>query len=377
MKSIKVKSISFLLAVFCTLSLFACANPAPPVENVKTTQEVTGAGDANSGGENVTTPSTDEVSLPAATNPLTGLPCDEELEGKRPIAIMFNNLKASLPQIGLSQFDIIHEVLAEGGILRFVAVTQDYSEIEKIGSIRSARPYYVELSTVYDAIYIHAGGSEAGKEHIGKLGVNHIDALAYEGVTIEDIKTFYRDQERRNNGYAKEHTLFTSGEGIQKVVKKLKFRTDLKDQEFTAFSFDQEHSALNGSKNASYIKIPHSNYSVSEFKYNQTDKLYYHQQYGKEHIDGENNTKIATENVFVLFAEQKVNPDKTRVITLTGTGSGYYMADGKAVSITWKRESNSGGFTYFLEDGSELKVKCGKTYISIVDSKTAPSVTIS
>jgi hypothetical protein len=72
---------------------------------------------------------------------------------------MLNNLKQALPQQGNSQADIIFEVLAEGGITRMMALYQDPSSVGFIGSVRSARRYYMELAAGMDAVFIHAGGS--------------------------------------------------------------------------------------------------------------------------------------------------------------------------------------------------------------------------
>ena len=52
------------------------------------------------------------------TNPLTGEGSAVDLAGARPVAIMLNNLKKALPQLGVSQADLIYELPAEGGITR-------------------------------------------------------------------------------------------------------------------------------------------------------------------------------------------------------------------------------------------------------------------
>lgn len=311
--------------------------------------------------------------LPENMNPLTGLECDASLVGQRPIAVMFNNLREALPQIGLSQCDIIYEVLAEGGILRLEGIIQDYAEIEKLGSVRSARPYYAELSTAYDAIYVHAGRSALAANVLSRLQINNLN-----GVEGPGGAAFYRDQDRLNGGYAMEHTMFTSGENIVNVAKVLGYRTERNDTSFSAFKFDPAFKSIGSGISASYIKVPHSYYSVSEFKYNENDELYYHYQYDDAHVDGANNKHIATENVFILFADHSVNPDgKTLSIRLTGEGKGYYFSCGEAISIVWKRASETGTFSYYLEDGTELSVRQGKSFISIADNKIASAVTIS
>ena len=72
---------------------------------------------------------------------------------------MVNNAPAARPQSGLSAADIIIEVLAEGGITRFIAIFQSEGGAESVGPIRSIRPYLIELGESYDGVLIHAGGS--------------------------------------------------------------------------------------------------------------------------------------------------------------------------------------------------------------------------
>ena len=92
-------------------------------------------------------------------NPLTGLPMGEEWVGRRPVAIMLNNLKEAQPQLGQSQADIIYEALEEGGITRILALFQDVTGVGQIGTVRSTRPYFVRLAVGQDALLTHCGGS--------------------------------------------------------------------------------------------------------------------------------------------------------------------------------------------------------------------------
>ena len=68
--------------------------------------------------------SSEEESVPVVEqtgnlNPLTGLmTLSDEAVGKRPVAIVINNIKDSLPQYGIAGADIIFEMVAEAGITR-------------------------------------------------------------------------------------------------------------------------------------------------------------------------------------------------------------------------------------------------------------------
>ena len=135
-------------------------------------------------------------------SPLSGLPIGEEWLNRRPVAIMLNNLKEALPQMGQSQADIIYEVPAEGGITRMLAVYQSVEGVGKIGSIRSARPYYLELALGHDAIFIHAGGSEDAYTRISQWGVAALDGVQGPYLSNqENGNLMWRDPERKKGGH--------------------------------------------------------------------------------------------------------------------------------------------------------------------------------
>ncbi len=362
-----------LLLAFVTVFGFASCGKKEPntVESefetviLKTTEEETTE-------EEVVVPT-----LPENMNPLTGLECDPALKGKRPIGVMFNNIKAALPQVGLSKCDIIYEVLAEGGITRFEGLIHEYANAGNLGSVRSSRPYYVNLARAYDALYIHAGGSDLAYSVMNSSGIDHFDGVKGNFYVNGEL-LFWRDQGRLNSGYSLEHTMFVSGNDIAQGVIDRNIRSDLKDQGYKAFNFDPAFAGIGSGQSATYIKIPQSYYYVSEFNYDAENDVYLHSHYGTKHIDGATGEQIKTTNVFVLFTAQRIIDNYgCREVTLTGEGSGYYFNGGEYVSLTWKRANDDAPFQYFAADGSELKVEQGKSYVALVDQSIATSLTIS
>ena len=86
--------------------------------------------------------------------------------------------------------------------------------VGKIGSIRSARPYYLELALGHDAIYIHAGGSEDAYAKIRQWGVTALDGVNGPYMSnSENGNLMWRDPERRKS-YSLEHTVVTTGTSI-------------------------------------------------------------------------------------------------------------------------------------------------------------------
>ena len=52
-------------------------------------------------------------------------------------------------------------------------------------------------------------------------------------------------------------------------------------------------------------------------------------------------------------------------LDMTTGGEGYYIANGKTVGITWQMEE--GGMIKFKNnDGEDLLINCGKTYIGLM-----------
>ena len=84
-------------------------------------------------------PTVPEETGPEFVNPLTGEETAADISGNRPCAFMINNIRIAQPQLGISKADIIWEAPVEGGITRMMAVFQDVSDVETIGSLRSSR----------------------------------------------------------------------------------------------------------------------------------------------------------------------------------------------------------------------------------------------
>lgn len=102
------KSLTALLALALTVGLTACSSKPPEEPEPPEPQpSVSVAAPVEPEPE-------PEPELPYV-NPLTGEGCAQDIAQKRPVAIMLNNLKKALPQLGVSQADIIYEAPAEGG----------------------------------------------------------------------------------------------------------------------------------------------------------------------------------------------------------------------------------------------------------------------
>ncbi len=387
MKRIKLRFSAAILAALLLLpSLCACGEAPLPQSTLPATEPASSA-EATLPGTTVETagetaetePETTAEPEPLFRNPYTGLETTEEKVLQRPVAVMFNNLYEALPQKGINSADIVYEVLAEGGILRMCGIITDYETVPALGSLRSARPYYVELALANDAVFVHAGGSDRGYDAIVTLKCDDVDAARRGPFFVNGVPVFYRDQERLNKGVAYEHTLFATGEMIRAAVESKGYRTERADPDFTAFAFRDEAAPLGSGVPALDITVPHSRYSVSKFHFNEWTGRYEHTEYNEPHIDAGDGDQVWADNLFILYAPHSLYPGQTvtayQKIDLTGEGEGVYCWGGERVSLTWKRESQTGAFSFYGEDGEELPVNPGRSYVVIANQNIKGAVT--
>lgn len=311
-------------------------------------------------------------------NKLTGLPTTEQLSNQRPVAIMFNNIKAALPQHGIADMDVVYEAIVEGSITRLLGVTTNWQELSTLGSIRSSRDYYIDFSDAHNAIYIHAGGSDIAYGVLSQRRTDNIDGV---NGNAADSRAFYRDQERRKKGVSLEHTMFTTGERLTKAIADNKFKTTLKDGFVSPLKFADVPSDMVG-EDATYVYVPFSTYAQSYFDYNSETGVYDKGQYvsskssldkhDSPHIDGNTNAQLAFDNIIIIYTSYRTIDDKGRqAVNFTGSGDGYYFSDGKGKKIKWERATRTGGYTLYEADGTtELLLNKGKTYIGVVRNGT-------
>lgn len=350
-----MKRILPALLILCLL-LGACnSQPAAPTTTAPTTE--------------ATVPSTAETTVPPTTeapteppvlyrHPLTGQPLDEPFAG-RVVAFTINNIPAAMPHHGVSKADMIYEVTVEGGATRCLALFTDLTDAGPIGSVRSARTYFISLARCYNAVFVHSGRSEYAQKVFNTGVCDHVDA---------DPAIFYRDQARQNAGYAYEHTHFTNG---QKALEYLQGRFTMTVEPDTGYGLGfVDEQVLNGeSAKTAQVNFGAGYVKTTKFTYDETTNSYTAFQNGADYIDGNTKELLRFENVLVLHAVRTGVPGAPGgnvYHQLVGENKGYYVSGGQVVPIKWTRASDDDVFVYTLEDGTPLNLIPGKTYVGII-----------
>lgn len=136
------------------------------------------------------------------TSPLDGLRVPAASVRHRVAAVMIDNYPdGARPQSGLRDADIVYEAEAEGGITRYLALFLEQTP-KKIGPVRSARLYFVDLAQPYQPYFAHAGENDDVWEPLKELreaGFADVEEIVGVG------EAFWRDDSRDMP-----HNLYTS-----------------------------------------------------------------------------------------------------------------------------------------------------------------------
>lgn len=275
----------------------------------------------------------------------------------RPYAVMINNINVARPlQSGLQDAYIIYEIIVEGGITRYMALFLD-QDTERIGSIRSARHYFLDYALENDAIYVHHGQSPQAQSDFSRLDVDRI--------VVDNSKTGWRDN---TLNVATEHRLFTSIEKLNSGLGNV--RTERDNDLLLNYSIDElDLSSYVGAIPANNVTIKYSGYITNTYEYDSESGVYKRFVNGEEHTDYVTKEQYTFKNIITYQVDNYTLNDgenKGRQdIENIGEGTGYYISGGYAVPITWEKSSRTSQTKYYLENGEELVVNDGNTFIQI------------
>ena len=339
----------------------------PDISTEKVTESTTEKAAETEAPDADTTESVSEVTTEPdptslAHNPLTGeYGYNADAVGKRPVAVMINNIDQSLPQYGISSADYIYEVVVEGGITRLMAVFGDYTNVPTLCSIRSCRYYYPLIANGLDAIYCHWGmDMTIAKETLERLGIDRFD-----GDNSSD-GLFYND-ENRLEYYAREHTGCLDGSQLPANIENAGFRTEVKNGGADYMKFAEGTEFLDISdEECESMTITFSESYFSTFTYDSETKTYLKQHSGSPHMDASNDKQLAFTNVFALKTNVYLREDGYRMDVELDGGEGYYFSGGKVKAINWTKNGDDSNFRFTdAETGEEITVNRGKCYIGI------------
>lgn len=271
-----------------------------------------------------------------------------------PVAIMVENAADSWPQSGLDKANLVIEAITEASIPRFVAIYANNEEIDKIGPVRSARPYYLDWIEPYQPLYMHVGGSPEALQKIKSTDYHLLDLDQFFHWVY-----YWRDKWR----YAP-HNVYTSSELIQEALADEEL-TEPVDYETWAYKKDLEADKLPEEVNDIVIMYSTKYYKV-KWQYNREENNYIRYQDGEIHkmSDGE---WIKAKNIIVQVNDMEIldSVGRKRIDTI-GEGQAWVYRDGERIEGTWVKNSKKDIVKYYDTDGNEIEFNRGTTWIEVI-----------
>lgn len=315
-------------------------------------------------------------------NPLTGEFYTESDStswiNTRPLGVMVNNYIDARPQSGLIYADVVYEVVAEGGITRFLAFFLSNTP-EKIGPVRSTRTYYLTIvKEMGDAMLMHEGYSPQALEAIETWPVRSLQRGGASALAN------WRDT---SLNVATEHTLYTNGKILRERGDELGWQGTSPDFESWMFKEDNALPALEGCMVGDCNPITIDFWDEGDYsaiwKWDKETNTYLrftgYDEVGNPipHVDRETRKQISVKNVVVQFATESsiVGDDKNRLdYALVGSGEGLVFIDGAVTKVTWSKKDRDSRAFFYDENGNEIKFNRGKFWISIVPDRNIDQV---
>jgi hypothetical protein len=327
------------IAAMTALLLTACSSDNETTEtNDNTAKNNTEQNDAANQGKN------EEAESPYQY-PLTGVSADEEAS-QRAVAVVVNNHPKARPQSGLYKADVIHEVLAEGDVTRFVAIFQ--SEVpEKVGPVRSARDYFIQLAQGYDSFFVAHGYSPDAKEMLTSGTIDNINGMQYDGTLF-----------KRADFRVAPHNSYISFDNIEKGAEQVgaQMATPPASSDF------MKSKEVSGEDAASVKVSYYNNPSFSPvYEYDQETQKYSRISDGEPLADYETGDLVQLDNILIVEATHHIIDDYgRRSIDLESGGNAYLLQQGKLVKAQWENKNGR------IVPAGEAAFIPGKTWINII-----------
>lgn len=285
---------------------------------------------------------------------LTGEMVDVAKGNRRPLAVMMSNDKQALPQYGINRAGVVYEAPVEGSMNRYMAIIEDYDDLERIGSVRSCRTYYTYFAREFDAVYAHYGQSTFAKPYLKNVdNINGLDGVGG--------NAYYRTGDRKAP-----HNAYTSFEKLQTAMEKLGYSQEY-DKDYAGhyrFARNGEQVVLENSQEAWQV-YPGYIMNKPYFEYSEEDGLYYRYQYGGPHEGSEG--QIAVKNIIFQYCSTGHYATTEYLnIDVHTPQYGYYITGGRAIPVSWEKDGQLGVTHYYNTENEEITLNQGKTWVCII-----------
>lgn len=291
-------------------------------------------------------------------HPLTGELLPSALtEYPQVFGVMIENSADAWPLAGLDEAFLVIEAPVEANIPRFIAFFSDEHDVDTIGPVRSARPYYLDWNDELDAVYAHVGGSPEALDLIaqnGTLDLNEFSQGEY----------FYRQNHTR---YAP-HNVYTSSSRLAEAMDELIPAYELEDSppQYDAWIFKDDEPTNGDPTSIDIDWTDGATYDVS-WNYQAATNDFVRDQTATTAFLEDGKTVSANNVIVIQTSIITVDEKGRRHLVTIGEGDALVFRDGKEIEATWKKSSRTERLRFYDVNDDEVAMNAGTTWIEVVD----------
>lgn len=324
---------SILIVIGVALALFLTFNK----QDVQTPEEPTPpASDSSEPEEDSQQPSEEQSKI-------TGLPVSGGIS--RPVAVVMDQQNAS----GLGSADAVYEVPVSAQTNRLLCLYEGGS-LPKMGPVSTLTNTLANIARPFSPILLHDGkATPADSSHLTEVkGNKDSDAFSSSG-----------------------SSLYSSGDLLSAWMDKNKINKDVEHPDL--FEFADSVNLTSGS--AQKVSLPYSQNNLVSFSYNSKTKKYLRSLNGSAQLDSATSQQVGVDNLFILYTPISTAGSQEANVSLN-SGMGIYLHNGTYTHVMWSKYDPTEIFTFLDEEGSQLKVAKGTSWVCMFDSNKKSSVSI-
>ena len=360
------RSLCLLLAIVCFAALVqtALAAPVKTVIRDEEDRKISVKGKGKDGNF----PVNPEIPGQSST---TGLPWDDAY---MPMLVQIDNADGGIGNRapwGASDADIIYETpLHKNGDTRLSYLFSDVIP-ESVGPVRSARITHVELREEWDAGFIFYGGQPYEGTNIddkfNETGAKK-KGILFSGIvsTSKPWKKYYTTVK----GLASPHDINANVKAMQALIP-TKFKAPSRPYLFT-----DELPELGDFASSIAITLANKAY-CSSFTYDPTANVYLRYVHGEPYVDKNTQEQLSFSNLIIQRTEvtfYRGKSDSPMTVNI-GSGNADIFIGGRYIPGYWVRTGMNQRTVFFDQEGNEIKLQRGRTFISMIDYSTPVTYT--
>ena len=291
---------------------------------------------------------------------LDGVAAPADLAHRLPMALMIDDYKEARPQSGFASASIVYQAMIDDSSDRYMMIFQEGTAPD-IGPVRSARPYFVYWAAEYKALYGHFGGDAQALQVVIPANAGNIyneDALNGGSCPYHRISTRVAPYNAYTNSAALIGCL--AARGFPATYGNLPTRAFVDDTPAT-----QRPTAQS-------VTIPYLAETIS-YQFDASTDSYLRLVGGQRQIDPAGNQQVVARNIVVMFQTYSIVPslDKLRpVVANVGSGKAIVFEEGRAITGTWKKTSNTALTLLYDDAGNVIPLVRGEIFMQVVPTGT-------